>query len=137
MFRKHINIIIVIALLMNLSCTKYVRIPESEYSGIDGSEELPARIIKTDGTTYVVRRFEIINDSVIIHQFENNHGDHDTDRKPDPSPIITVPLCDIAAIESIEMNGRNAAITAGALTLLAVGGLIAGMIIGSGMPVLD
>ena len=124
---------------MNLSCTKYVRIHESEYSGMDGSEQLPARIIKTDGTTYVVRRFEITHDSVIIHEFENNPGDHDTDGKPDPLPVVTVPIDEITVIETIELNKRNAAIVMGALAVIAVGGLVCiyVLVTSGGFPILD
>ena len=125
MIRKTINIIVVIALLMNVSCTKYVHIPESEYSGIDGSEEQPARITKTDGTTYIVRKFEIIHDFVIIYEFDNNPHYHDTDGNPDPLPIVMVPLYEITAIEMIEIDKINAATIVGAVAIIVVGGMVA------------
>lgn len=125
MVRKRISIIIVIILLMNVSCTKYVHIPESEYSGIDGSEEQPARITKTDGTTYVVRRFEITQDLVVIYEFDNNPHYHDTDGKPDPLPIVMVPLYEIAEIEKIEIDKINAATIVGAVAIIVVGGMVA------------
>jgi len=124
-------------LLLNLSCTKYARVPESDYDEIDGGKERPTRITKTDGTTYVVRRFELTEDSLIIHEFERSPGYHDSDGELDPPPTLKVPRTEILTIEAIELNKRNAAFAAVAVTLVAVGLVVTGIVIASGMTVLD
>ena len=124
-------------LSLSLSCTKYSRVPESDLGEIDRSGEFPARITKTDGTTYVVRRFEVTEEFLIVYEFESSPGYHDSDGAPDPQPGLKIPRTEISNIEAIEIDKRNAAITAVAVGLVAVGLVITGMIIASGMTVLD
>jgi hypothetical protein len=135
MSSKHIRLLLVFVLLMNLACTKYARVPETEYDSIDKKVDTPAKITKTDGTTYVVRRFEVTDESILIHQFEKNPGYHDSDGIKDPSAPYRVPKSDILKIEKIETNkvGAIALVSLVLIVVLTVGAFIFAKGLGEGL----
>ncbi len=119
-----LTVIITALMTLSLSCTNAYRVDHPNYGQLADSKNGRYRISMRDGETYVVKRFLVQGESLVVLERDQNPGDYDTDGRADPEPQYTVALKDIQSIDEIKFDGKKTAIVT-SLSVAVVGGVVA------------
>jgi hypothetical protein len=98
-------LVVVLILALMASCTRYVEIPESEYTGTQESNAGHWRVVTVDGSVVPVARFSSTDSTIVVEELDRSAG-----RARGTKTQITVPYGidkrQIRTIERVDSPGR-------------------------------